>query len=112
MKEARSHMNDMTISEMQAVVRKFASERQWEIFHTPKNLAMAVAGEAGELAEVFQWLSPEQSIALDDETLAHAGEEIVDVLQYLVRLADVLDIDLDKAFSEKIAKNEMRFPRI
>lgn len=105
-------MNDMTIAEMQTVVRKFASERQWEVFHTPKNLAMAVAGEAGELAEIFQWLSPEQSIALDDRTRAHTGEEIVDVLQYLLRLADVLDIDVDKAFREKITRNEARFPRI
>lgn len=90
-------------------VRKFAEDRSWEKFHTPKNLAMAVAGEAGELVAEFQWLTPEESAALTPEQLKAVEMEIADVLIYLVRLSDVLGIDAYKAALAKIEINEGRF---
>ena len=98
------------LAEVAEFLRSFAEERDWERFHTPKNLAMAVAGEVGELVEIFQWLTPEESTELTSEVRHHVGEEIVDVFQYLVRLADVLGIDLDQAFASKFALNARRYP--
>lgn len=84
------------LSKIQIQLREFARERDWEQFHSPKNLSMAIASEAGELLELFQWLSvPESSHIMDDPRKAAAvREEIADVLIYLVRLADILKIDL------------------
>ena len=94
-----------------ARLRDFATARDWEQFHTPKNLAMALAGEAGELLEVFQWLTPEQSAAvLDGERAGDVEDELADVLIYLVRLADVLGVDLLAAADAKVDRNEQRFP--
>ena len=92
-------------------VGNFAKARDWEKFHTPKNLAMAVAGEAGELAAEFQWLTSEESMlsSLSDEQLRKIRLEIADVQIYLLRIADVLDIDLPKAVFEKMKINEARF---
>ena len=84
----------MTLDELIATLRAFAAERDWEQFHTPKNLAMAVAGEAGELVAELQWLTPEESVALQGEGLAAVSDEMADVLIYLCRLADVLGVDL------------------
>lgn len=100
----------LDLDDVAAYLRNFAAERDWEQFHTPKNLSMALAGEAGELLEIFQWLTPEQSADLDDATLHHVGEELVDIIQYVVRIADLLDIDLDDAFRAKFEKNELRYP--
>ena len=91
-------------------VRDFARERDWEQFHSPKNLAMALAGEAGELLEVFQWLTEEQSRSLDERALAAASEEIADVLLYLVRLADRLGVDPLAAAREKLVANALKYP--
>lgn len=91
-------------------LRRFAAERAWEGFHTPKNLAMALSGEAGELIEHFQWLTPEQSAALAAPAREEVALEMADVLLYLVRLADVLDIDLAAAARRKIAINAERYP--
>ncbi|MCK6408072.1 nucleotide pyrophosphohydrolase [Thauera sp.] len=91
-------------------MRDFAAEREWEVFHTPKNLAMALAGEAGEVIEHFQWLTAEQSAALPPDTREEVAFELADVLLYLVRLADVLDIDLADAARRKIALNAQRYP--
>ena len=92
-------------------VSKFAKARDWEKFHTPKNLAMAVAGEAGELVAEFQWLTAEEPMfsSLSDEQLRKIRLEIADVQIYLLRIADVLDIDLPKAVIEKMKINEARF---
>jgi len=92
-------------------LRDFASERDWEQFHSPKNLSMALAVEAAELMEIFQWLSEEQSRNLDDSQRQHAGEEIADVLLYLVRLADKLDIDIPAAVARKLALNAEKYPK-
>ncbi len=90
-------------------LRQFASERDWEKFHTAKNLAMALSGEAGELVSEFQWLTPEEGQNLSPEKLKDVEMEIADVAIYLVRLADVLGIDILEAVMEKISINEARF---
>lgn len=94
------------------LLRDFAQARNWERYHTPKNLAMALAGETGELLACFQWLTPGESARImQDPASAEAVEsELADVLQYLIRLADVLDIDLAHAVRMKLRTNEKRFP--
>ena len=92
--------------------REFAAAREWEQFHTPKNLAMALAGEAGELLELFQWLTPEQSVRITDtvkgkEAVEH---ELADVLGYIIRLADVLGVDLVQALWTKLRLNGEKYP--
>lgn len=101
----------MNIEELQTRLADFAKERDWEQFHSPKNLSMALAGEVGELLEIFQWLTEEQSqrSSLSEEQLAAATEELADVLIYALRLADRLDINLDDAISRKIDKNALRY---
>ena len=91
-------------------VRRFAAERDWDQFHSPKNLAMALSVEAAELLEHFQWLSDAESAALSPETRSKVSEELADVLLYLVRLADKLDVDLAAAASEKLKVNAAKYP--
>jgi NTP pyrophosphatase (non-canonical NTP hydrolase) len=91
-------------------LRAFAVERDWDRFHTPKNLAAALAVEAAELLEPFQWLSPEESAALTPEQLTAVREEMADVLLYLVRLADRLGVDLLAAARDKLHRNAERYP--
>ncbi|WP_308249820.1 nucleotide pyrophosphohydrolase [Sphaerisporangium fuscum] len=97
------------LDELAARLREFARERDWEQFHTPKNLAMALAGEVGELVAEFQWLTPAEAAALDDETLGRVRSELADVTNYLVRLADVLGVDLLAAAHAKLEENERRY---
>jgi len=89
---------------------EFARARDWEQFHSPKNLAMALAGEAGELLEHFQWLTEAQSAELSGEKLEAVALEMADILAYLLRLSQRLDIDLVAALDRKIAINEQRYP--
>lgn len=91
-------------------LRAFAAERDWEQFHSPKNLAIALAVEAAELLEQFQWLTEEQSRAPDSARLQRVRHELADVLLYLLRLADRLQIDLCAAAAEKIEINAARYP--
>ena len=91
-------------------LKQFAMERDWEQFHSPKNLSMALAGEAGELLEHFQWLSEEQSYQLDDAKREAVAMEMADILIFLIRCAERLDIDLVQSAWKKIAINEMRYP--
>ncbi|MGF1728073.1 nucleotide pyrophosphohydrolase [Photobacterium kasasachensis] len=98
------------IKTLQQQLAKFTEDRNWEQFHSPKNLAMALSGEVGELTEIFQWLSPEQSEHLPDAKKAHLEEEMADVLMYLLRLADKCDIDLMAACQNKLIKNEQKYP--
>src|SRR3954471_1804015 len=91
-------------------VRDFAAARNWEQFHSPKNLAMALSAEAGELLEVFQWLTEEQSRNLEPKARAAASEEIADILLFLVRLADRLDVDPVAAAHRKLAANAEKYP--
>ena len=99
------------IDQLKDEIRSFAQARNWEKFHTPKNLAMAITGEAGELAAEFQWLTSEQSelSALSAEHLRAISHEVADVMIYLLRLVDVLEIDVAKAVREKMKINEVRF---
>ena len=98
------------LTELRDAMRRFAAERAWERFHTPKNLAMALSGEAGELIEHFQWLTVEESASLPAPVREEVALEMADVLLYLVRLGDVLDIDLAEAARRKIAINAGRYP--
>lgn len=101
-------MNDFIA--MRDYLRDFAEKREWTKFHSPKNLAMALAVEASELLEHFQWLSEAESASLEPERLAAVAEEIADVQLYLIRLADRLNVDIPKAVAEKTQKNEARYP--
>ena len=99
-----------SIDELQQRLREFARERDWEQFHSPKNLSMALTVEAAELQEIFQWLTETQSRTLDGDQHTHAREELADVLLYLCRLADVLNIDLLEAAGAKLALNAQKYP--
>jgi NTP pyrophosphatase (non-canonical NTP hydrolase) len=103
--------NDTDIQGLITKIRAFATDRDWEKFHTPKNLAMAIAGEAGELVAEFQWLTSEESLLgeLSPEKLRDIRLEMADVQIYLLRLADVLQIDISEAVLEKMKINESRF---
>ncbi|MCX6515284.1 MAG: nucleotide pyrophosphohydrolase [Actinobacteria bacterium] len=99
------------IQELTREIREFADARDWQKFHTPKNLAMAIAGEAGELAAEFQWLTPEESMenSLSRDQRKAIELEIADVQIYLLRLADVLNVDIPEVVREKIQINNDRF---
>jgi len=90
---------------------EFAAVRDWDQFHSPKNLAMALIAEAAELVEHFQWLSETESRQLDDAKRQQVAHELADILIFLVRVADKLDIDLIDAANSKIEINESRYPR-
>ena len=95
---------------LQKALREFARERDWEQFHSPKNLATALSVEAAELLEHFQWLTDEQSRTLDDAKRTAVGEELADVLLYLLQLADKLDIDPLQAAERKLRLNAEKYP--
>ncbi len=99
-----------TVEELRQRLRTFAQEREWQQYHTPKNLAMALSVEVAEIVEVFQWLTAEQSMQLDQETQARLEEEIGDVMLYLTNLADKLGIDPLQAARKKIELNENKYP--
>jgi NTP pyrophosphatase (non-canonical NTP hydrolase) len=108
---AESSADDLRdLKELAQRLRDFARERDWKKFHTPKNLAMALAVEVAELMEHFQWLGSRASAKLDEKTLAQVREEVGDVLIYLVRLADRLGIDPLTAAAEKIRINQRKYP--
>jgi len=96
--------------ELRDALRRFAAERDWDQFHSPRNLATALAVEAAELLEPFQWLDGEKGATLSPETRAAVEQEMADVLLYLVRLADKLDVDLAAAARAKIVKNGEKYP--
>ena len=91
-------------------LRQFVAERDWDKFHSPKNLAMALSVEASELMEHFQWLTEDESRRLAPAKLAEVRDEMADVLVYLVRLADKLDVNLLEAAAQKIEKNVAKYP--
>jgi dCTP diphosphatase len=99
------------IQNLATEIKKFADNRNWEQFHTPKNLSMAVAGEAGELVAEFQWLTAEESTRskMSQQKLKDVELEIADVAIYLIRLADVLGVDISEVVIKKLAINESRF---
>ncbi|MCY3608280.1 MAG: nucleotide pyrophosphohydrolase [Acidimicrobiaceae bacterium] len=106
-------MTLLDVAQLQARLRQFSEDRDWNRFHTPKNLVMALAGEAGELAAVLQWVDGHEAT----EATAEGGglrneltDEMADVMIYLARLADVVDVDLNDAVGAKLLRNEQRFP--
>ena len=99
-----------SLDQLRDSLRQFAADRDWDPFHSPKNLAMALAVEAAELLERFQWVTEEDSKRLPPPELAKVREEMADVLNYLVRLADKLDVDLLEAAREKVALNAQKYP--
>ncbi|NUT45484.1 MAG: nucleotide pyrophosphohydrolase [Thermoactinospora sp.] len=103
----------MSVNELTSRIRAFADARDWGVYHTPKNLAMALAGEVGELLAEVQWLTPEEADAVmeDQEAADRIRGELADVTIYLVRLADVLGVDLVETSHAKLDQNELRFPR-
>lgn len=105
-------MTSPELDDLRQRIRKFAAERDWDQFHDPKNLVMAFVGEAGELTEIFQWLTPaEAANAMSDPVRADAiRDELADAFYYLLRLCDVLEVDLPAALQAKMAKNEARYP--
>lgn len=100
------------MEELKVMLREFAKERNWEQFHSPKNLVMALGGEVGELTEIFQWLTEDGSQLenLTPKDLERCKEELADVFLYLLRLSDKLDIDLIDAGREKIKLNKEKYP--
>jgi dCTP diphosphatase len=98
------------LEQLREQLRAFSAERDWDQFHSPKNLAMALSVEAGELLENFQWLTEEQSLSLGPEALAAAGDEVADVLLYLIRLCDQLGIDPVAAAQRKLLANARKYP--
>lgn len=102
----------MDTIKIQKILAEFARERDWDQFHTPKNLSTALMCEAGELAEIFQWMSSEESLnAMNNSIIAQAiKEEIADVQLYLLRIADRLGVDIESALMEKIEINSSKYP--
>jgi NTP pyrophosphatase (non-canonical NTP hydrolase) len=101
----------VTLDELAVRLREFTAAREWERFHTPKNLAMALAGEVGELVAELQWLTPAEAaqIMADPAAAGRIRSEVADVVIYLVRLADVLGVDLIEAALAKLAESELRY---
>lgn len=103
-------MKNRSLEALAAELRNFATERDWDQFHSPKNLVMALSVEVSELIEHFQWLTEEQSSALSPKKLQQVREEIGDVLIYLTRLADKLGVDPLMAAYEKLEVNQAKYP--
>ena len=99
-----------SLDDLNAKLLAFARERDWEKFHSPKNLSMALAGECGELLEHFQWLNEQQSAELDADRKQQVALEMADILIYLIRLAERLDVDLVDSAYRKMAMNRERYP--
>jgi NTP pyrophosphatase (non-canonical NTP hydrolase) len=98
------------IKELSKAVARFAKERDWDQFHTPKNLAEGVTIEAAEILEIFQWLTAEQSRRIPKDRVAHLSDELADVFIYLLKLADFYEIDLVSAAHKKLVKNAKKYP--
>ena len=99
-----------SLDDLRDRLRAFAAARDWDQFHSPKNLAMALIAEAAELVEHFQWLTEKESGTLPPEKMAAVADELADVLLYLVRIADKLGIDLLAAAAAKLHRNEIKYP--
>lgn len=99
------------LEQIKLKLREFADERDWDQFHSPKNLSMALIAEAAELVEHFQWMTEKQSHNLSESKLKAVGEELADIQIYLIRIADKLNIDLLAEANKKIELNEKKYPR-
>lgn len=106
---ANSH-SSKTLLDLREKLRKFAAEREWDQFHSPKNLAIALSIETSELLEHFQWMTEQKSCELPPEERSAVAKEMADVLLYLVRLADKLNVDLINAAENKLIENAQKYP--
>jgi dCTP diphosphatase len=104
--------DDISIKKLRDSVKTFVAERDWDRYHTPKNLAMSIAIEAAELMEHFQWVTNRQSLTMiqDDPTLAQVVDELSDILIYCLSLVNKIDIDISLAILDKLKRNEIRYP--
>ena len=100
----------MDLEKVKRKLKEFSDERDWDQFHNPKNLAMALSVEVSELVEIFQWLTSEESKNLSSKDLESAKEEIADIMIYLLRLSEKLNINIDEAVKEKIEINKTKYP--
>ena len=103
-------MADSFLADLNSQINLFSDERDWSQFHSPKNLSMALIVEAAELVEHFQWMQADESDLLTNEKRVQVGDELADILIYTVRLANRLNIDLEKATQEKMRKNKIKYP--
>ena len=103
-------MKDSFLADLNSQTNLFSDERDWSQFHSPKNLSMALIVEAAELVEHFQWMQADESDLLTNEKRVQVGDELADILIYTVRLANRLNIDLEKATQEKMRKNKIKYP--
>jgi len=102
----------LNINELKEILTNFAKIREWEKFHSPKNLSMAIAGEAGELLEIFQWLTEQESINIENDLVIKekVSHELADIILYTILLADKLNINLNHAIHNKILENNIKYP--
>lgn len=100
----------MNLPKILEIINKFSDDRDWDRFHSPKNLVMALTGEVGELNEIFQWLTEEESYSFTSDTKQHVKDEVADIAIYLLRICMKLDIDLEDAILQKMKKNEEKYP--
>lgn len=100
----------MDMEKIKELILNFSKERDWDKFHNPKNLAMALSVETAELVEIFQWLNEKQCLNLDEKKLEHLEEEIADIAVYLLRICYAYDINLENAIESKMKKNEIKYP--
>ena len=107
-------MSELNLEDLVVRLKKFADARDWEKFHTPKNLAMALSVEVAELAEIFQWMTAEESenVMSDQKSADAVKDELADIALYLVRLSAILNVDLLAEANAKIDRNEKRFPPV
>jgi len=105
-------MDKLNVKEIQSLLEEFAKQRDWEQFHTVKNLVMALSVETSELVELFQWLTPQQSdnISENQDDFSKVEEEIADIFCYLLRVCDKLDLDIETIIKTKIEKNKNKYP--
>jgi len=102
----------MDMEKILTIIKKFSRERNWDQFHNPKNIAMALSVETAELVEIFQWLDTNQALNLDESKQEHLKEEVADIAVYLLRICMAYDINLEDAIVSKMKKNELKYPLI
>ena len=101
----------MDLNHIKTILKEFANDRQWDKYHSPKNLTMAMSVEVSELVEIFQWMTEKESCDLDSDKLLHTSQEVADVFIYLIMLCMKLDIDLEQAVLDKIKLNVNKYPK-
>ena len=102
----------MDMPKIENIIKEFSKQRDWDQFHNPKNIAMALSVETAELVEIFQWLDPKQALELNQSKQEHLKEEVADIAVYLLRMCMAYDINLEEAIVSKMKKNEIKYPLV